>query len=99
MTTHPTLSGWSDFNDDTWELYHTDVDRTEVHDLAAEHPEKVAGLVNLSLAKAGQNDAFPLDDRSPLEIILTPRPQLAWPAHNRFTCSCPTQQRCPRRRR
>ncbi len=23
VTTHPTLSGWSDFNDDTWELYHT----------------------------------------------------------------------------
>jgi Arylsulfatase A and related enzymes len=41
VTTHPTLSGWSDFNDDTWELYHTDVDRAELHDLAAEHPEKV----------------------------------------------------------
>ena len=34
ITTHPTLSGWSDFNDDTWELYHTDVDRSEVHNLA-----------------------------------------------------------------
>ena len=84
VTTHPTLSGWSDFNDDTWELYHTDVDRTEVHDLAAEHPEKVRELVNLWFAEAGQNDAFPLDDRSPLEIILTPRPQLASP-RDRYT--------------
>ncbi|MFZ0165282.1 MAG: sulfatase-like hydrolase/transferase, partial [Trebonia sp.] len=84
VTTHPTLSGWSNFNDDTWELYHTDVDRTEVHDLAAEHPEKVRELVNLWFAEAGQNDAFPLDDRSPLEIILTPRPQLASP-RDRYT--------------
>ena len=84
VTTHPTLSGWSDFNDDTWELYHTDVDRAELHDLAAEHPEKVRELVNLWYAEAGQNDAFPLDDRSPLEIILTPRPQLASP-RERYT--------------
>ena len=84
VTTHPTISGWSDFNDDTWELYHTDVDRAELHDLAAEHPEKVRELVNLWFAEAGQNDAFPLDDRSPLEIILTPRPQLASP-RERYT--------------
>jgi arylsulfatase len=79
VTTHPTLSGWSHFNDDTWELYHTDTDRAEVHNLAAEHPEKVRELVNLWFAEAGQNDAFPLDDRSALEIITTPRPQLASP--------------------
>ena len=29
ITTHPTLSGWGHFNDDEWELYHTDVDRSE----------------------------------------------------------------------
>ena len=79
ITTHPTLSGWSHFNDDTWELYHTDIDRSELHDLAAEQPEKLRELVSLWYAEAGRNDAFPLDDRSPLEIILTPRPQLASP--------------------
>ena len=84
ITTHPTISGWSDFNDDTWELYHTDVDRSELHDLAAEHPEKVRELVNLWFAEAGENDAFPLDDRSPLEILNTPRPQLAAP-RDRYT--------------
>src|SRR5690348_3325806 len=84
VTTHPTLSGWSDFNDDTWELYHTDVDRAELHDLATEHPEKVRELVNLWFAEAGDNGAFPLDDRSPLEIITTPRPQLASP-RDRYT--------------
>ena len=79
ITTHPTLSGWSHFGDDTWELYHTDVDRSELHDLAAEHPEKVRELINLWYAEAGRNDGFPLDDRSPLEILMTPRPQLASP--------------------
>ena len=79
ITTHPTISGWSHFDDDTWELYHTDVDRSELHDLAAEQPAKLRELVNLWYAEAGRNDAFPLDDRSPLEILLTPRPQLASP--------------------
>jgi arylsulfatase A-like enzyme len=79
VTTHPTISGWSHFNDDTWELYHTDVDRAELHDLAAQHPDKVREMVNLWFAEAGANDAFPLDDRSALEILTTPRPQLASP--------------------
>ena len=34
VTTHPTLSGWGHFASDTWELYHTEVDRAELHDLA-----------------------------------------------------------------
>ena len=38
VTTHPTLSGWGQFGKDTWELYHTDVDRSELHDLAARSP-------------------------------------------------------------
>ena len=81
VTTHPTLSGWSNFNDDTWELYHTDTDRSELHNLAAEQPAKLRELVNLWFAEAGDNGAFPLDDRSALEIITTPRPQLASPRH------------------
>ena len=83
ITTHPALSGWSHFNDDTWELYHTEVDRAELHDLAAEHPEKLRELVNLWFAEAGANQAFPLDDRSALELFTTPRPQLS-PPRNRY---------------
>jgi hypothetical protein len=79
VTTHPTISGWSHFNDDTWELYHTDTDRSELYDLASEHPDKVRELVNLWFAEAGGNGAFPLDDRTPLEVLNTPRPQLASP--------------------
>jgi arylsulfatase len=83
VTNHPTVAGWSNFNDDEWELYHTDVDRAELHNLAAEQPEKVRELVNLWFREAGANGAFPLDDRSPLEIMLTPRPVLS-PARDRY---------------
>jgi arylsulfatase A-like enzyme len=79
ITTHPTISGWSHFNEDEWELYHTDVDRAELHNLADEQPEKVRELVNLWFAEAGANGAFPLDDRSALEIFITPRPLLSPP--------------------
>jgi len=84
VTTHPTIAGWSHFNDDVWELYHTDVDRSEFHDLAAEHPERLREMVNLWFAEAGANQAFPLDDRSPVEIITTPRPVMA-PPRERYT--------------
>ena len=64
VTTHPTVSGWGNFNEDEWELYHTDVDRSELHNLAAQYPDKVREMVNLWYAEAGANDGFPLDDRS-----------------------------------
>ncbi len=79
VTTHPPLSGWGHYNDDDWELYHTDVDRNENHNLAAEQPDKVRELVNIWFSEAGANQAFPLDDRSALEILATPRPQLSAP--------------------
>jgi arylsulfatase len=96
VTTHPTIAGWSNFNADEWELYHTDVDRSELHDLAAEQPDRLRELVNLWFAEAGRNGAFPLDDRSPLEIILTPRPLLT-PPRDRYvyfpdTADVPEQQ-------
>jgi arylsulfatase len=83
VTTHPTIAGWGHFNDDEWELYHVEVDRSEAHNLAADNPDKVRELVNIWFAEAGANGAFPLDDRSALEILNTERPQLAAP-RNRY---------------
>jgi len=79
VTNHPTIAGWSNFNADEWELYNTAVDRSELHNLAAENPDKVRELQNLWYAEAGANQAFPLDDRSALEIMITPRPVLSPP--------------------
>ncbi len=36
-------------------------------------------MVNLWYAEAGANEGFPLDDRSALEILVSPRPQLSAP--------------------
>jgi arylsulfatase len=84
ITTHPTIAGWGNFGKDTWELYHTDVDRAELQNLADEFPEKLQEMIALWYSEAGANDAFPLDDRTALEIILVPRPQLSKP-RNRYT--------------
>jgi arylsulfatase A-like enzyme len=83
VTTHPTISGWGNFGKDTWELYHTDVDRSELRDRAADEPDRLHEMINLWYAEAGANDAFPLDDRSALEIMMTPRPLLS-AARNRY---------------
>src|SRR4051812_29015331 len=83
VTTHPTLSGWGSFDKDTWELYHVDVDRSELRDLAAEQPEKLQEMINLWYAEAGANGGFPLDDRAAIELLGTPRPVLT-PARNRY---------------
>lgn len=74
---HGALSGVGHFGSDTWEPYHTEVDRAEMHDLAAEHPDKVAEMVGMWFAIAGRNNAFPLDDRTARERLAIERPSAA----------------------
>jgi arylsulfatase A-like enzyme len=77
---HPAAPGnWSHFTEDRWELYNTDVDRSECHDLAAEHPEKVEELKSLWFHEAGKFFGLPLEDRSAVEVLTTPRPQMSPP--------------------
>ncbi len=52
------------FDDDVWELYDTNTDWTQAHDLAAEHPDKLAELQRLFLIEAVKYNVLPLDDRS-----------------------------------
>ena len=59
----------ADYGNDIWELYHSEEDRSEVHDLAAEHPDKVKELVNLWYVEAGKYDVLPLDNRSIGELL------------------------------
>ncbi len=79
VTTHPCIAGWGNFNEDVWELYHIDVDRSELNNLAGEQPHRLRELINIWFSEAGANGAFPLDDRTPVEIMMEPRPQLAAP--------------------
>lgn len=52
------------FDDDRWELYHLDEDRSECHDLAAEHPERLAALIDRWWEEAEAHGVLPLDDRT-----------------------------------
>ena len=79
VTTHIGAQGWGDYANDTWELYHTETDRSECRDLAGQQPGRLRDLVNLWYVEAGANGALPLDDRGPVEILTTPRPVLTAP--------------------
>jgi arylsulfatase A-like enzyme len=51
------------FADDTWELYDTNKDWSQAHDLAAEMPEKLEALKALFMEEARKYNVLPLDDR------------------------------------
>ena len=50
-------------DDDVWELYDTNTDWTQAHDVASEHPDKLAELQRLFLIEAVKYNVLPLDDR------------------------------------
>jgi arylsulfatase A-like enzyme len=70
-------NAWANFNQQRWELFDTETDPSECHDLAEQHPEKLQDLIALWWAEAGAHQALPLESRGALEILLTPRPQLS----------------------
>ena len=51
------------FEDDVWELYDTNSDWSQAHDVAAEMPDKLAELQALWLEEARKYNVLPLDDR------------------------------------
>ena len=67
---HGPTSGMSGFDKDRWQLFHTDVDRSEARDLADEHPEKVEELKALWMEEAKANNVLPLND---LQILGDPK--------------------------
>jgi hypothetical protein len=65
--------------DDTeWQLYDLTTDPTELHDLAAEHPEKVAELAAAWEAAAHAEQIYPLDEGSNLRFVQRPRRSLVF---------------------
>ena len=51
------------FSEDVWELYDTNRDWSQAHDLAAENPNRLAELQELWLEEARKYNVLPLDDR------------------------------------
>ncbi len=80
---HAPLTGHGRFDEDRWELYHVDVDRSESKDLSAEHPEKLQELIETFDAEAKANFVYPLDDRPAREQLTIDRPQ-AEPPRERY---------------
>ena len=78
-TVHPTITGWGDYVNDKWELFNVDEDRTESRDLSDEHPGKLEELKALWYVEAGKYFGLPIDDRSAMEVLTTPRPQMVAP--------------------
>src|SRR5262249_8383764 len=72
-------TSWPNFAAQRWELFDTENDPSECHDLACEHPEKLQELISLWRAEGGRSGAFPLETRNAVEILTTERPQLAKP--------------------
>jgi arylsulfatase len=61
-TEHGPLTDIGKFNRDRWQLFHVDEDRSETHDLAEKHPDKVKELADLWLAEAKKYNVLPLND-------------------------------------
>jgi arylsulfatase len=70
---------WGDFHLQRWELFDTEADPSECHDLAAERPDKVQQLVALWWAQAGALNALPLESRTAVEMTTAERPELSKP--------------------
>jgi arylsulfatase A-like enzyme len=67
VTAHaPPVTGWPDrrLEDDVWELYDTNSDWTQAHDLASERPDRLEDLQRLFLIEAAKYNVLPLDDRA-----------------------------------
>src|SRR5262249_32647089 len=73
---HPTISGWGRYEHDRWELFDTENDRTEMHELAGEQPDKLQELINLWFHEAGKYNGLPLEDRTAVEILTSERPRM-----------------------
>jgi arylsulfatase A-like enzyme len=76
-------SAWAHFASQRWELFDTEHDPTECHDLAEQEPERLQELIALWWTEAGARNALPLESRDALGILMVERPQLSKP-RNRY---------------
>lgn len=80
---HAPISGKGHFDQDAWELYHVDEDRSESTNVADQHPDKLQALIDAWFEEAEANFVLPLDDRSAVEQLTLDRPQ-AEPVRDRY---------------
>ena len=72
-------NAWGHFTRQRWELFNTDLDPSECHDLAEQEPERLEELIAMWWVEAGKYQALPLETRNAIEAFTTPRPELSKP--------------------
>jgi arylsulfatase len=70
-------AGWGHFDADRWELFDISADRSQSHDLAGVHPEKLEELKALWFAEAEKYNGLPLGDLNVFETLTRFRPTLS----------------------
>lgn len=81
------------FDDSEYELYDLRVDPTEIHDLAASRPDKVAELSAKWERAAWENQVFPLDEGTGLKRLLRPAREENFSLPVRILPGTPTLER------
>src|SRR5262249_23942981 len=71
---HTPISGVGHFDQDRWQLYHVDADRSESKELSKEEPEKLKELIVAWFDEAEKNFVLPLDDRTAIELLTIEHP-------------------------
>ena len=89
VTRHRPLTSF----DDEWELYDLTADPTELDDLAADQPERVAELAAAWEAAAWANQVYPLDEGSQLKYVVRPDRSRAYAEPVRIVAGTPTLER------
>jgi len=56
------IEGSTSFGDDRWLLFDLDADFSEAHDVASQHPDRLARLIDAWEREAERNHVYPLDD-------------------------------------
>jgi arylsulfatase len=85
--------GLTSFTDETWELYDLVADPTELHDLAAEHPEKLAELTDAWETAAWEHRIYPLDEGASVKYVTRPERDLVYAQPVRIPRGTPTLER------
>lgn len=71
---HAPITDKGHFDQDAWQLYHVDADRSESTDLASQHPDKLESLKKAWTEEAEKNLVLPLDDRTATVLLTIERP-------------------------